>query len=150
MKTLQAQQVVEAVRQLPSLPAVVIELLQSADKDDVNADELANKIALGHIESGIACGVDTTSDAPLAVNDVDLLGRRIYERERSVLPDGDVERVPDPGGLLGLNLFSGPVPPEPAHRGNKDFSVGHCPKDFRMKELRLTAAVERPLRLEEG
>lgn len=46
MKTLQAQQVVEAVRQLPSLPAVVIELLQSADKDDVNADELANKIAL--------------------------------------------------------------------------------------------------------
>lgn len=46
MKTLQAQQVVEAVRQLPSLPAVVIELLQSADKEDVNADELANKIAL--------------------------------------------------------------------------------------------------------
>src|SRR5688500_12780666 len=30
---------------------------------------LANKIALGQVESGIAGGVDTTSDAPLAVND---------------------------------------------------------------------------------
>ncbi|MCB0875244.1 MAG: acetyl-CoA C-acetyltransferase [Solirubrobacterales bacterium] len=30
---------------------------------------VANKIALGQIESGIACGTDTTSDAPIAVND---------------------------------------------------------------------------------
>src|SRR5436309_5469658 len=30
---------------------------------------VANKIALGQIESGIAGGVDTTSDAPLAVNE---------------------------------------------------------------------------------
>src|SRR6059058_3637629 len=30
---------------------------------------LANKIALGQVDSGIAGGVDTTSDAPLAVND---------------------------------------------------------------------------------
>ena len=30
---------------------------------------VANKIALGQIESGIAGGVDTTSDAPLAIND---------------------------------------------------------------------------------
>ena len=30
---------------------------------------VANKIALGQIESGIAGGVDTTSDAPLALND---------------------------------------------------------------------------------
>jgi acetyl-CoA C-acetyltransferase len=30
---------------------------------------IANKIALGQIESGIAGGVDTTSDAPLAVNE---------------------------------------------------------------------------------
>jgi acetyl-CoA C-acetyltransferase len=30
---------------------------------------VANKIALGQIESGVAGGVDTTSDAPLAVND---------------------------------------------------------------------------------
>lgn len=30
---------------------------------------VANKIALGHIDSGIACGVDTTSDAPIAINE---------------------------------------------------------------------------------
>src|SRR5699024_5474526 len=30
---------------------------------------VANKIALGQIESGIAAGVDTTSDAPLGAND---------------------------------------------------------------------------------
>ncbi len=30
---------------------------------------VANKIALGHIDVGIAGGVDTTSDAPIAVND---------------------------------------------------------------------------------
>ena len=30
---------------------------------------VANKIALGQIESGIAAGVDTTSDAPIAVNE---------------------------------------------------------------------------------
>lgn len=30
---------------------------------------VANKIRLGQIEAGIACGVDTTSDAPIALND---------------------------------------------------------------------------------
>lgn len=30
---------------------------------------VANKIALGQVVSGIACGVDTTSDAPIALND---------------------------------------------------------------------------------
>jgi len=30
---------------------------------------VANKIALGQIDSGIACGVDTTSDAPVALNE---------------------------------------------------------------------------------
>ena len=30
---------------------------------------VANKIALGHIEWGIAGGVDTTSDAPIALNE---------------------------------------------------------------------------------
>lgn len=29
---------------------------------------VANKIALGQIDAGIACGSDTTSDAPIAVN----------------------------------------------------------------------------------
>jgi acetyl-CoA C-acetyltransferase len=30
---------------------------------------IANKIALGQIDAGIACGVDTTSDAPIALNE---------------------------------------------------------------------------------
>ena len=30
---------------------------------------VANKIALGQVDAGIACGVDTTSDAPLALNE---------------------------------------------------------------------------------
>ena len=30
---------------------------------------VANKMALGQIECGIAAGVDTTSDAPMALND---------------------------------------------------------------------------------
>ncbi|MBO0768516.1 MAG: acetyl-CoA C-acetyltransferase [Solirubrobacterales bacterium] len=30
---------------------------------------IANKIALGQIDSGIACGVDTTSDAPITLNE---------------------------------------------------------------------------------
>ena len=30
---------------------------------------VANKIALGQIDAGVACGVDTTSDAPIALND---------------------------------------------------------------------------------
>ncbi len=30
---------------------------------------VANKIALGHIDCGIAGGVDTTSDAPIALNE---------------------------------------------------------------------------------
>src|SRR5918998_5780740 len=43
---------------------------------------IANKIALGQIESGIAGGVDTTSDAPVEVND-DL---------RRVLMDANAEK----------------------------------------------------------
>ena len=34
-----------------------------------SAIQVADAIALGRIENGIACGADTTSDAPLAVND---------------------------------------------------------------------------------
>src|SRR4029079_6294766 len=30
---------------------------------------VANKIALGQIDSGVACGADTTSDAPIALNE---------------------------------------------------------------------------------
>ncbi|MGI8845069.1 MAG: acetyl-CoA C-acetyltransferase [Thermoleophilaceae bacterium] len=34
-----------------------------------SAIQVANKIALGQVDSGIAGGVDTTSDAPIAIND---------------------------------------------------------------------------------
>jgi acetyl-CoA C-acetyltransferase len=43
---------------------------------------IANKIALGQIDAGVACGADTTSDAPLAVN----------EGLREVLLDANRER----------------------------------------------------------
>ena len=35
---------------------------------------VANKIALGQIDAGVACGVDTTSDAPIGLNE-DLRGK---------------------------------------------------------------------------
>jgi acetyl-CoA C-acetyltransferase len=43
---------------------------------------VANKIALGQIDAGVACGVDTTSDAPIGVN----------EDLRQVLLDANRER----------------------------------------------------------
>ncbi|HEX5762262.1 MAG TPA: acetyl-CoA C-acetyltransferase [Solirubrobacterales bacterium] len=43
---------------------------------------IANKIALGQVDSGIACGVDTTSDAPIGVN----------EDLREILLDANRER----------------------------------------------------------
>ncbi len=47
---------------------------------------VANKIALGQVESGIAGGVDTTSDAPLAVNE-DLRRTLISLNNAKTLPD---------------------------------------------------------------
>lgn len=46
MSPLDPARVVAAVHQLPSLPAVVVELLQSVDRSDVDAKELAAKMAL--------------------------------------------------------------------------------------------------------
>jgi acetyl-CoA C-acetyltransferase len=42
---------------------------QACDTGIQAAVAVANKIALGQIESGVAGGVDTTSDAPIAIND---------------------------------------------------------------------------------
>ena len=50
---------------------------------------VANKIALGHIECGIAGGVDTTSDAPIGIN----------EKLRRILLDA--RRMKTPGQRLG-------------------------------------------------
>ena len=51
----------------PSTPAYDIQ--QACDTGIEAAVLVANKIALGQIDAGIAGGVDTTSDAPLGVND---------------------------------------------------------------------------------
>src|SRR4051794_8149111 len=45
------------------------DIQQACDTGLEAAILVGNKIALGQIEAGIAGGVDTTSDAPLAVND---------------------------------------------------------------------------------
>jgi acetyl-CoA C-acetyltransferase len=46
---------------------------------------VANKIALGQIDAGIACGVDTTSDAPLGLNEDLRLLLLDANRQRSTL-----------------------------------------------------------------
>lgn len=51
----------------PDTPAY--DLQQACDTGIQAAVQVANKIALGKIESGIAGGTDTTSDAPLAIGD---------------------------------------------------------------------------------
>ncbi len=51
----------------PSTPAYDIQ--QACDTGIEAAVLVANKIALGQIEAGVAGGTDTTSDAPLGVND---------------------------------------------------------------------------------
>jgi acetyl-CoA C-acetyltransferase len=63
---------------------------------------VANKIALGQIEVGIAGGADTTSDAPIALN----------ERLRKILLD--LNRTPDLPGRLRLlaRLRPGQIVPE--------------------------------------
>ena len=47
---------------------------------------VANKIALGQIDSGIACGADTTSDAPIALNEQ--LRETLLDANRAALDAG--------------------------------------------------------------
>jgi acetyl-CoA C-acetyltransferase len=54
-------------RLAPTTPAYDVQ--QACGTGLETAIHVANKIALGQVESGIAAGVDTTSDAPVAVND---------------------------------------------------------------------------------
>ena len=54
-------------RLLPETPATDIQ--QACGTGLQAAIQVANKIALGQIESGIAGGTDTTSDAPVAISD---------------------------------------------------------------------------------
>ncbi|HEU4707585.1 MAG TPA: acetyl-CoA C-acetyltransferase [Solirubrobacterales bacterium] len=46
---------------------------------------VANKIALGQVESGIACGADTTSDAPIGINEQLRETLLAANRERSTI-----------------------------------------------------------------
>ncbi len=77
---------------------------------------VANKIALGQIESGIAGGVDTTSDAPIALNDglrkvllefnrqKDLKGRLktlAKIRPNELYPDAPANKEPRTGKSMG-------------------------------------------------
>lgn len=51
----------------PETPCVDIQ--QACGTGLQAAMQVANKIALGHIDVGVACGVDTTSDAPIGVSE---------------------------------------------------------------------------------
>ncbi len=51
----------------PTTPAFDIQ--KACDTSLEAAVAVANKVRLGQIDSGIACGTDTTSDAPVALND---------------------------------------------------------------------------------
>jgi acetyl-CoA C-acetyltransferase len=61
------REVVLGSRLAPSTAAY--DLQQACGTGLQTAIQVANKIALGQIESGIAGGVDTTSDAPIEIND---------------------------------------------------------------------------------
>jgi acetyl-CoA C-acetyltransferase len=65
------REVVLGSRLSPSTPAYDVQ--QACGTGLETTIHVANKIALGQIESGIAGGVDTTSDAPIAINE-DLRG----------------------------------------------------------------------------
>ncbi len=84
---------------LPALPR-----LQSAKA--VEAEALGKRIdiqiARGELDL-LAKSLGLTQ-ATRFVNDVDLLGRRIYERERNVLADGDVERETSRSRTLELEI----------------------------------------------
>jgi acetyl-CoA C-acetyltransferase len=73
---------------------------------------VANKIALGQIEAGVAGGVDTTSDAPLALN----------EDLRSILLDANRER--STGGRLKQLLRVRPQHLAPAIPRNEEPRTG--------------------------
>jgi acetyl-CoA C-acetyltransferase len=111
---------------------------------------VANKIALGQVEAGIAGGVDTTSDAPLALND-DL--RRVLLRARHARSFGS--RVRALGGLRpGQVVPEIPRNAEPrtglsmgehAARTAAEWGIGRAEQDelALQSHLRLAAAYDR-------
>ena len=71
-------------RLAPETPAYDIQ--QACDTGIQATIQVANKIALGQIEVGIAGGTDTTSDAPIAVNEQ--LRKILLEANRAKTPAG--------------------------------------------------------------
>lgn len=84
---------------LPSLPAI-----QSAKAIEAEAlrKRIDLQIARGDLDA-LAKSLGLTQ-ATRFVNDIDLLGRRTYDRSRSVLPDGDVERETSRSRTLELEI----------------------------------------------
>ncbi len=111
---------------------------------------VANKITLGQIEVGIAGGVDTTSDAPLALND-DL--RRVLMRARHARTFG--RRVRVLGGLRAAQVVpeiprnaeprTGLSMGEHAARTAAEWGIGRAEQDelALLSHQRLAAAYER-------
>jgi acetyl-CoA C-acetyltransferase len=111
---------------------------------------VANKITLGQIEAGIAGGVDTTSDAPLALND-DL--RRVLMRARHASSMG--RRVRAFGGLRPSQVVpeiprnaeprTGLSMGEHAARTAAEWGIGRAEQDelALLSHQRLAAAYER-------
>ena len=81
---------------------------------------VANKIALGQIDAGIACGADTTSDAPIALNEE--LRATLLEANRAALDHRQAE---------GADAASAPATSSPAIPRNEEPRTGlsmgeHC------------------------
>lgn len=87
----------------PATPAV--DLQQACGTGLQAITYLANKIALGQLESGIAGGVDTTSDAPLALNEQ---FRRVLLRLNNARTTG--ERIKAALALRPLQPFKPELP----------------------------------------
>lgn len=92
------------------------DLQQACDTGIESAIYIANKIALGQIESGIAGGVDTTSQAPITVSENlrrtvlrlrrsktfgERLGHILKIRFDDLIPEGPDPREPDTGLTMG-------------------------------------------------
>ena len=93
-----ARESVLGSRLSPDTPANDIQ--QACDTGIQATINVANKIALGHIEVGVAGGVDTTSDAPIAVNEG--LRKILLEANRAKSMQGRIKALAKvrPGHLV--------------------------------------------------
>ncbi|WP_115686142.1 acetyl-CoA C-acetyltransferase [Corynebacterium senegalense] len=89
----------------PTTPA--FDLQHACGTSLTSAVQVADAIALGRIESGIGCGTDTTSDAPLAVND---------ELRKTLIKASNAKKPLDQVKLLG-SVRPGQLAPEQPQNG---------------------------------